>query len=106
MNCPKCDVILGVSTTLYASVQLVCVKCGWMSESFTALVTASPAYRLAKLKASGAKPGWYGPDGERCEYCRGTPPVSSLEWLRWRGHAITLDEARLCGFVEKEVGDV
>jgi hypothetical protein len=44
-----------------------------------------------------AKPGWYGPDGEKAiehseaymEYC-----------IIWHGHYITKTNARLCGFVE------
>ena len=98
MNCPKCDVTLGVNSTPDGSPQYVCVKCGWVSESVDTMVAASPAYRLARLKASGAAPGWYGPDGAKCDLWN--DPISDKLLISWRCGNFSEDEARMCGFVE------
>lgn len=95
MNCPKCGVCLGVSSTPDGSPRYLCVKCGWESQSVNDLVKASPAYRLADLKAQGAEPGWYGPDGQKCGDGYQRP---DMVW--WRHTLFTQQEARLCGFVE------
>jgi hypothetical protein len=98
MNCPKCNVCLAVATTPDRSFQYVCVRCEWESESVNALVLASPAYRLAQLKAQGAEPGWYGPDGRRClEYHEDSMYSGHIVWA---GDCVQKEHARLCGFVE------
>lgn len=100
MNCPKCPNALGLDLHI-ETLGMVCPYCGWRSDTLEALVAASPAYRLAKLKADGAEPGWYGPDGERWEFC-----VDAAS-LNREGHGFCTDSpekmvafARLCGFVE------
>jgi hypothetical protein len=98
MNCPKCERCLGVLNTPDGSPKYICIGCEWESESVNALVLASPAYRLAKLKAAGAKPGWYGPDGERAGF--GPLDKGGREFVEWGDQYFTPGEARLCGFVE------
>jgi hypothetical protein len=95
VNCPKCPnqelIIIGAD---WANSRPYCKACGWMPHKpFVELVKLDVGYRLAKLKAEGAAPGWYGPDGERC----GLMLDGCLEWLTM---LFTQEEARLCGFVE------
>lgn len=102
MNCPKCG-----ECTLYlpCKVALVlpeeryrCEICDWESEPIGDLVLASPAYRLAALKAQGAEPGWYGPDctlGKTIRLLSG-----AVAGVVWRDTFLHIAEARLCGFVE------
>jgi hypothetical protein len=85
MNCPKCGED-GLAHTFSGEndAWLECLDCGWTSPTLEALVLASPAYRKAKLRAEGAKPGWYGPDSKKLEL----GPIGDPKY------------ARLCGFVE------
>lgn len=99
MNCPKCPnqelIIIGAD---WANSRPYCKACGWMPHKpFVELVKLDVDYRLAKLKAEGAAPGWYGPDGERCW----TVGDGDRLYVIWH-QAVSLrpDEARLCGFVE------
>jgi len=110
MNCPKCG-----EHTLYLPCQgaLVspeeryrCEICDWESEPVGEMVKSSPAYRLAKLKAEGAAPGWYGPDGEKA-IVMSPHPSGWGHRIQIHGCAVwgeTLESteamARLCGLVE------
>ena len=111
MRCPKCNGntrILNQSTGLDL-MRLECVMCGWTSETIEALLQAAKTPQqilLEKLKAEGAAPGWYGPDGRRLE-------VRTYAWRCWMGNGDWLclesnteqemfDRARLCGCVEVE----
>ena len=100
MNCPKCDnhdlVVIGASWMDYRP---YCKQCGWMPNlAFGDLVKLDVGYILAKLKADGAEPGWYGPDGEKA----GLRPIDEggKLFVDWGNQYFTPDEARLCGFVE------
>jgi hypothetical protein len=76
-----------------------CKQCGWMPNlAFGDLVKLDVGYILAKLKADGAEPGWYGPDGKRWEKVWGL--CAGEACLVLGATSITLQFARLCGFVE------
>ena len=102
MNCPKCNGELYLLARVQGPPMAVeCGMCGWHLLDLPGIITASPAYRVAKLKAHGAEPGWYGPDGERLEFC-----VDSASMIG-EGRCFCADSpeklqqlARLCGFVE------
>lgn len=66
---------------------------GWLKE----LRALSPKYRLADFKWK--EPGWYGPDGVRCER-----RVFALQtWsVFWGGKWFSEEQARICGFWEVE----
>jgi Zn ribbon nucleic-acid-binding protein len=100
MNCPKCKEALHITVwpALYESDRYRCDDCGWQSETLATMVLASPSYRLAQLQAQGAKPGWYGPDGKKCQ--EEHDEDWNVIWLFWRDSRIGIDEARMCGFVE------
>ena len=101
MNCPKCGEVSRTTAAYHhqpLTVRVMCDCCGWESPDLEALTVASPAYRLAKLKASGAAPGWYGPDGAKCDLWN--DPISNKLLISWRCGNFSEDEARLCGFVE------
>jgi len=96
-NCPQCSHRLGLSTAAPGLLGLCakCPNCGWESEEIWDLIERSPSCNSAKLKASGAEPGWYGPDGQKCGDGYQRP---DMVW--WRHTLFTQQEARLCGFVE------
>lgn len=99
MNCPNCETSLGISSTLDQSTKRQCCRCQWESPSVDELLARSPEYRLARLQAAGAEPGWYGPDGKRCrlEY----DSRRRCYWMTWRQTVVLSEaEARMCGFVE------
>jgi predicted RNA-binding Zn-ribbon protein involved in translation (DUF1610 family) len=111
MKCPRCGNGLGGDWTEDKSSRYLCSGCGWASPSVNQMVLASPAYRLAKLQAEGAAPGWYGPDGRKL-----TPKADDFGNIGlcvdgcglWaadiesdeENEAALLGFARRCGFVE------
>jgi hypothetical protein len=102
VNCPRCEsklYMIGlVEKTRPSGPWYQCDECDWESEPVRELVLASPAYRLAQLLAQGAKPGWYGPDGEPWYCVNGM--CSGQEFLMKGQECISKGHARLCGFVE------
>lgn len=113
MNCPKCGEIgQGLRLVVHGDAtrtKMWCENCGWSSEYVEALVEASPAYRKAQLEAKGAKPGWYGPDGEKATLEPfGNQAHLGSGWRLWTLQVKVLaptqqmlfEKARLCGFVE------
>ena len=97
MYCPKCgNSADGMRLHVHMDAtrtKMRCDTCGWASDYVESLVRHSPAYRLARLKAQGAEPGWYGPDGQMAS------PFGRLAVI-WRGGVFRFNEARVCGFVE------
>ncbi len=104
MRCPKCNGntrILNQSTGLDL-MRLECVMCGWTSETIEALLQAAKTPQqilLEKLKAEGAAPGWYGPDGERCGIEFDEEGNLALVVIA-RAWGLPPDLAILCGCVE------
>jgi hypothetical protein len=107
MNCPRCDKPVKQTAAWHGqplSVFAFC-ECGWESPMLDGVVVADGAHRLAKLKAAGAKPGWYGPDGEKASWYWEEGEDDSCAMV-WHGLTIggakneVLATARLCGFVE------
>lgn len=99
MNCPNCGAEDWMQQFVARDMHLECMSCGWKTPGMTEMAETSPEYRLAKLKAAKAEPGWYGPDGRKWQVTIGLR-TGEAYLVRGPDESEDIEYARLCGFVE------